>query len=153
MSATGLDVLDKSIQTTNIWLDDIMDDIGPDRHVAWKVMSVVLHKLRDRMPVSLAAHLSAQLPLVVRGAYYDQYEPEKQPADYDCEEFIAKVADWLTDTRPVNPRLAVQSVLATLSRHIDAGQIAKVKDAMPKDLRAYWDSAEQAMARQPEAAL
>jgi hypothetical protein len=29
--ATGLEAFDKSIQTTNIWLNEIMEDIGPDR--------------------------------------------------------------------------------------------------------------------------
>jgi hypothetical protein len=32
MSATGLDVFDKTLRTTNIWLDEIMAKLGPDRH-------------------------------------------------------------------------------------------------------------------------
>ena len=75
MSATGLDVFDKTLQTTNIWLNEIMDEMGPDRQIAWKALSTVLHKLRDRLPVEAAAHLGAQLPLLVRGVYYDQYQP------------------------------------------------------------------------------
>ena len=51
MSATGFDVFDKTLQTTNIWLDEISATIGPDRQLAWKILSVVLHKLRDRLPV------------------------------------------------------------------------------------------------------
>ena len=34
MSATGLDVFDKTLQTTNIWLKEIMQTVGPDRHRA-----------------------------------------------------------------------------------------------------------------------
>ncbi len=68
MSANGLPVFDKTVQTTNIWLDQIMERLGPDRQVAWKVLGTVLHKLRDRLPVEAAAHLGAQLPLLVRGA-------------------------------------------------------------------------------------
>ncbi|TMJ79725.1 MAG: DUF2267 domain-containing protein, partial [Alphaproteobacteria bacterium] len=49
MSATGLDVFDKTLQTTNIWLDEIMGKLGPDRQVAWHVLSAVLHALRDRL--------------------------------------------------------------------------------------------------------
>jgi uncharacterized protein (DUF2267 family) len=75
MSKTGLDVFDKTIQTTNIWLDEIMQVLGPDRRLAWKVLSIVLHKLRDRLPVEASAHLSAELPLLVRGVYYDQFQP------------------------------------------------------------------------------
>ncbi len=46
MSANGLEVFDKTIQTTNIWLNEIMEQIGPDRHVAWKVLSAVLQAAR-----------------------------------------------------------------------------------------------------------
>ena len=56
MSATGLDVFDKTLQTTNIWLNEISDAIGPDKQVAWKVLSTVLHKLRDRLPIEVSAH-------------------------------------------------------------------------------------------------
>src|SRR5262245_1972713 len=35
LRATGLDVFDKTLQTTNIWLDEIMAKLGPDRQVAW----------------------------------------------------------------------------------------------------------------------
>jgi uncharacterized protein (DUF2267 family) len=100
MSATGLDVFDKTLQTTNIWLDEISATLGPDRQLAWKVLSVVLHKLRDRMPMELSAHLSAELPLLVRGIYYDQFGPTKQPTEWDLEEFIHQVSKWLSDIRP-----------------------------------------------------
>jgi uncharacterized protein (DUF2267 family) len=143
MSATGLDVFDKTLQTTHIWLDEIMERIGPDRQVAWKVLSTVLHKLRDRLPVDLAAHLGAQLPLLVRGAYYDQYEPARQPVDCDTPEaFRAEVAEWLADTRPVDPDEAISAVFAVLSRHVADGQITKVRLALPKALRMLWDGAD-----------
>lgn len=139
MSATGLDVFDKTLQTTNIWLDEIMEVIGPDRRVAWKVLSAVLHKLRDRLPVDLSAHLGAQLPLLVRGVYYDQFEPAKQPTRCDTfTEFCSEVEEWLRDTRPVDPRVAVLSVFAVLTRHLSHGQITKVLDALPSDIRQPW---------------
>jgi uncharacterized protein (DUF2267 family) len=140
MSATGLDVFDKTLQTTNIWLNEICDTLGPDRRVAWKVLSVVLHKLRDHLPVPLAAHLGAQLPLLVRGVFYDQFQPEKQPLKCNFEEFVAEVGEWLSDTRPVNPQDAITAVFAVLSHHVAPEQIAKVQDALPEDLRAFWAS-------------
>jgi len=144
MSASGLDVFDRTLETTHVWLNEICRDIGPDKQVAWKVLSTVLHKLRDRLTINLAAHLGAQLPLLVRGVYYDQFEPGKMPsACRNREEFIAEVAEWLSDTRPVDPELAVRSVFGVLSRHISEGQISKVRDALPKSLRQLWPSAEE----------
>ena len=129
MSANGLDVFDKTLQTTHIWLDELMSAIGPDRQVAWKVLTTVLRKLRDRLPVELAAHLSSQLPLLIRGAFYDQYQPARQPSTCrNAEEFVAEVAEWLADTRPVDPRLAVRAVFAILSHHVPEGEIVKVQD-------------------------
>lgn len=143
MSATGLEVFDKAVQTTNIWLDELMEELGPDRQIAWKVLSTVLHKLRDRLPVESAAHLGAQLPLLVRGAYYDQYQPAKQPSNLsDFEEFTAEVGKWLSDVRPVNPESASKAVLRLLSRHIDRGQIAKIQKVLPADIRAVWEGLE-----------
>jgi uncharacterized protein (DUF2267 family) len=150
MSATGLDVFDKTLQTTNIWLDEIMTAIGPDRQVAWKVLSVVLHKLRDRMPVELSAHLGAELPLLVRGVYYDQYQPARQPTEWELDEFVEEVSEWLSDIRPVNPREAVQTVFAVLSRHIPRGQIDNVQQALPQDIRALWIAAEEGVVPPPD---
>jgi len=59
MSASGLEVFDKTLQTTHIWLDQIMKEIGPDRHVAWHVLGAELRTLRDRISLGLAAHLGA----------------------------------------------------------------------------------------------
>lgn len=140
MSANGLDVFDKTLQTTNIWLNEISDRLGPDRQVAWKVLSTVLHKLRDRLPIELSAHLGAQLPLLIRGVYYDQFEPGRQPSDWETtEDFTAEVAKWLSDIRPVDPDEAIRAVFGVLSRHISEGQIAKVRNSLPKAVRRLWE--------------
>ena len=149
MSATGLEVFDKTLQATNIWLGEIMERLGPDRQVAWKVLSTVLHKLRDRLPAALSARLGAQLPLLVRGVYYDQYEPGRQPSDCNtAEEFTAEVAEWLSDIRPIDPDDAVRAVFGVLSRHVSEGQIAKVRNALPASIRDYWQAIDVA-AREP----
>lgn len=146
MSALGLDVFDRTFQVTNIWLDEIMEQLGPDRQIAWKVLSIVLHKLRDLLQPDLAAHLGAQLPLLVRGVYYDLYEPSKLPSGLRSrEEFVSEVEKRLSDVRPVDPVLAVQAVLGVLSRHLSAGQIAKVREALPASTRSLWIAPQEAL--------
>ncbi len=144
MSATGLEVFDRTLQTTNIWLGEIMREVGTDRQAAWKVLSVVLHRLRDRLPVELSTHLGAQLPLLVRGLYYDQHHPARQPGDgRTLAAFIEDVAGGFADSRPVDPKLAVQAVFHVLSRHVPHGQIAKVRGALPSSLRTYWEGLDE----------
>ena len=139
MSATGLEVFDKTLQTTNIWLDEIMAELGPDRQLAWHVLGAVLRGLRDRLPLGLVAHLGSQLPILVRGAYYDQWTPRDKPLELrSCEEFYDHVGQALWNTRPVNVQEAVQVVFRTISNHVTEGQVRKVRDSLPRDLAMLW---------------
>jgi uncharacterized protein (DUF2267 family) len=139
MSATGLDVFDKTLQITNTWLDEIMADHGHDRQVAWHILGAVLRAARDRLPVDLAAHLGAELPLLVRGAYYDQYRPSAQPdVTRSLGEFLDRVGWGLRSIRPVDPEEAARSVFKVLWRHVDLGQSMKVRAALPEAVRALW---------------
>ncbi len=139
MSATGLDVFDRTLQATNIWLKEIMEVLGPDRQIAWRALGAVLRATRDRLPVDLAAHLGAELPLLVRGTYYDQWQPAHAPdKTRTLEPFLERIAADLSDLRPINTQDAVGAVFAVLAAHIDAGQVAKVVDALPADLRRLW---------------
>ena len=63
MSATGLEVFDKTVQTTNTWLKEIGEQIGPDRHRCYQALRAVLFSLRNRLNPNEAAHLAAQLPV------------------------------------------------------------------------------------------
>jgi uncharacterized protein (DUF2267 family) len=135
MPATGLEVFDKTLQNTNIWLDEIMAELGPDRHVAWHTMGAVLHAVRDRLPPDDAAHLAAQLPILVRGLFYDQYRPSETPERIrTLDEFLERVTRELRGARPVNPRAAVRTVFGVLAHHITQGEVNKVKHALPEDI-------------------
>ena len=78
----------------------------------------------------------AQLPLVVRGAYYDQYKPSALPEKTrSLDAFMGKIDDELKFGRPVSGRDALQVVCSVLAKHVDDGQIAKVWEALPADIR------------------
>jgi uncharacterized protein (DUF2267 family) len=92
--------------------------------------------MRDRLQPDFAAHLGPQLPLVVRGAYYDQYEPSVSPEKTrSLDAFLGKIADEMKFSHPINTKDALQVVCSVLARLVDDGQIAKVRDALPQDFR------------------
>jgi uncharacterized protein (DUF2267 family)/CBS domain-containing protein len=150
MSANGLETFDRSIHATNLWLKEISKEIGVERRVAWRSLGVILRVLRDRLTVDDAAHLAAQLPLMIRGAFYEQYRPVIQPdAIRSRQEFIGRVADGLVGGgKPVDPERAVKAVLAAVERHIAEAETAKVRHALPEDIRMLWPT--NAAARQPK---
>lgn len=139
MSATGLDVFDKTLQITNVWLGDIMEQTGKERQVAWHALGTVLRAVRDRLSPGLSAHLGAQLPLLVRGLYYDQYDPDREPAKWRSrEEFLSLVAAGFRGMETVDPAQMAEAVFAALGRHLDPGQADNVRRSMPEDIRAMW---------------
>jgi uncharacterized protein (DUF2267 family) len=139
MAATGIDVFDRTLEVTNGWLNEIMEDHGPDRQTAWHILSAVLRTLRNRLPTDLSAKLGAQLPLLVRGTYYDQFEPSRQPSgDRSLDEFLAHIEAAFEFSRPVDAEDAVRSVFKVLSHHLDPGQVRKVRDALPEEVRRLW---------------
>ena len=54
------------------------------------------------------------------------------------DEFLAQVADGLSDIRPVNVAKATHAVFAVLDHYVDPGQIKKVRDALPHEIRELW---------------
>lgn len=135
MSSSAIPVFDKTAQTAHLWLNEIGEEIGLDDQQSWRVTAAVLRAIRDRLPVELAAHLGSQLPLLVRGAYYDQFRPSAMPR---LDEFLLLIAEELKFGRPIDTKDAARAVFNVLSRHLTAGQIGKVQEALPEEVRAIW---------------
>lgn len=147
MSTTGLETFDSTLQRTHIWLDEIRAELGPDRSLAWHALGAVLHAIRDRLPIEMNAHFAAQLPLLVRGHHYAQWTPgskAKPPRTYEA--FLQQIADGMKSARQVRPKDAAQAVFRVLSRHLSAGEIAKVQASLPEHVREAWIAAAQQIA-------
>lgn len=137
MSATGLKVFDSTIQTTNIWLDDIMKDLGwSDRHRAYHALRAVLHTLRNRLSVDEAAQLSAQLPLLVRGVFFEGWHAAHKPVKERTKDFfVAHVSEAFALDVDADPEQITRSVLKVLCKHVDAGEVDSLKRVLPAEVQ------------------
>src|SRR5207244_259863 len=90
--------------------------------LAWHVLGAVLRTIRDRVPANLAAHLGAQLPLLVRGTYYDQWRPgETAKAWRSADEFLSIVSAELSSVQPIGADDAGPPVLRVEGHDDGAG--------------------------------
>jgi len=102
--------------------------------MSYAVLRAVLHALRDRLTVQEAADLAAQLPLLVKGIFYDGWDPSNVPKKIHEDEFIAEIRKNFTFSidRSINEVIIV--VLSDLRKHISEGELEDVLSALPKDL-------------------
>jgi uncharacterized protein (DUF2267 family) len=136
---TGLEAIDKTVQTTNVWLKEIGEDIGPDRQRCYHALRAVLGALRDRLTVEESAHLAAQLPTLVRGLYYEGYVPTGKPERIRSrDEFLSRVSEGLGQIKPLGADEAAEAVFKVLSRHISKGELDEVKQSLPAEVRTLF---------------
>ena len=148
---TGLDTFDKTVQESNLWLKDVMERLNTyDRRHAYSTMRAVLHALRDRIGPENAAHLGAQLPMLLRGLFYEGWDPTGKPTKERHESaFLAHIARELPRaTGPGEIEQGALAVLDVLSKHIDRGAAVKLVAILPQDLRRFWPAFIQRAARE-----
>lgn len=148
---TGLDTFDRTVQESNLWLKDVMERLNThDRHHAYSTLRAVLHALCDRIGPENAAHLGAQLPMLLRGLFYEGWDPTGKPTKERHENaFLAHIARELPRAAdPDEIEAGACAVLDVLSKHIDRGAAVKLAAILPLDLRRFWPAFIQTAARE-----
>jgi uncharacterized protein (DUF2267 family) len=140
MSLTGLEVFDTTIHRTNSWLKELMRVQGSDsRHAAYLALRSTLHALRDRVTVEEAAHLGAQLPMLIRGFYYEGWDPTDKPLKIrHKDQFLDHIRQELRGTDPIDPEGTARAVFMVLSNRVSEGEIENVKRMLPSEIRELW---------------
>ncbi len=129
--------IDASTQKTNLMLQDIEEAFGwprGQRNQSYCALRTMLHLLRDRLPVQESVEFAAQLPLVIRGIYFDGWQPTDVPVKLNRDDFLLEFRRQFTYDLQGDAEHLVQVVLDVLHRHVSSGQWGDVKDNMPKDL-------------------
>jgi uncharacterized protein (DUF2267 family) len=136
MPPANPDTYNHALHTANIWLSDINSAFGTrDRRYTQRVLRAWLHTLRDRLTVSAAAKFGQQLPELLRGIYYDGWEPNKAPIKYHVDQYLLRFA-----TEAGIPLTEVATAAATITdvvaNHMSPGQVSEALAALPRDLNA-----------------
>lgn len=140
MRPLGIRAFDTTIHTTNVWLNDLLDRLGwDDKQRAYQALRVVLHLLRDHLPVDEVAGLSGQLPMLIRGIFFEGWHPAGKPLKRrDLGEFLLLAASALPHDTDTDPEDVVRAVCQVIARHVTQGAIDHVCHSLPHELRGLF---------------
>jgi|SRR5690348_8033270 len=140
MNSTGIESIDHSVQLARLWIKELDALAGwENTSRTYRLLRAVLQAVRDWLPPDEAADLGAQLPVLLRGVYYEHWRPAATPVKQrDKASFIGRIdrsfaLDPLGDSAE-----SVSLVFRFLARKISSGEIEHVRHDLPSDLRALW---------------
>lgn len=136
----GEAIFSNTVQKAHLWLNELMEELGwQDTQKAYTALKAVLHALRDRLTIEEAVQLGAQMPTLVRGAYYEGWTTRGKPVrERRREEFLAHVKQYFVRDPEVDPEAVARAVFKLLSKRISEGEIGDVKQILPEEIRALW---------------
>jgi uncharacterized protein (DUF2267 family) len=116
-------------------MKEIAQSLGLDHRAAYHAMRAVLHAC-DRLTVDEAAHFGDELPMLVRGIYFDGLHSAGKPDRVRSrEEFLHRINDRL-HIASFGPEDAAGAVLKVLVHRLAPGEIRRMVSELARDIRA-----------------
>ena len=121
------------------WIDDVVRALGrTDRYEALSAIRGALHALRDELNVDQNIRLAAQLPALIRGLYFEGWDPRTNVRPADRSEFLECAQREFTPSHSDIPtEEAVRAVLSVLESRMSP-ECRKLKFSIPKSIRELW---------------
>lgn len=137
MTMTGLPTFDTAVHQANRWVHAIDERLGwEDRHRSYRLLREVLQALRDWLPIDEGAQLSAQLPLLLKGVFYDQWKPSRVPVtERSRAAFMDRIRERFQPDVPAHLEDAVGAVFDLIGAEISRGEYEDIRQLLPRELR------------------
>ena len=137
---TNIKHIHKSLEHTYEWIKVLMQDYNfSNENKAFVVLRATLKALRDRLPLNEVVHLGSQLPVLLRGYYFEGWNPEHEANEINAShDFVYLVKSHLNGHEDINLDEAVPATLKLIFDMIDQGEAKEVKANLPEDLRSYY---------------
>jgi uncharacterized protein (DUF2267 family) len=131
--APSLESIDRTLSQSREWLAELsrqLDTEDPDE--LGSTLRSVLHALRDRLPVIASVRFGAQLPALLRGIYYEGWQPDRGHVHTrSLAEFLALVERDAPHGSPVDPEEKVRAVFRLLGARLETAAMDSVLAALP----------------------
>lgn len=76
-------------QQAKVWIRELSELLGCEQREAYEVLRTILHGVRDRLPVDDNAKVGNDLPMMLRGLYFEAWNPMKSQRHDDLHDLPA----------------------------------------------------------------
>ena len=99
----------------------------------------MLHATRDRLNPDEAVQFGAQLPMLIRGFYYEGWHPHDKPKKYRHKaQFLEEIHKRVPTLDNAQLERAATAVFETLESEMPGGELEQVRQSLPAELRELW---------------
>ena len=123
------------------WVNELAQELSWSEQNAYRFLKSVLHTLRDWLPLEEMTDLSAQLPTLIRGIYFEGWRPGTSVLERKKRDFVICVRNSFGYEPDIDIDKAIKAVFKVLDRHISHGEIIQIRNSMKKSLRQLWPAA------------
>ena len=140
MSSQGLEVIDHTAHTTHEWINELAGRLDwSSKRNALRILRTTLQRVRDNLQIDECAQLSAQLPLLIRGMYFEGWVPKKTPIkDRSPDEFVASIEAKMAGVAEYRGTEDIACVFKLLNARLSAGEVQDVRACLPVAVRDLW---------------
>ncbi len=140
MTAQGLEVIDHAVQHTHEWVNELAGRLGwGSKRSTLHLMRAVLRRLRDHLQPEEMAQMSAQLPLLIRGMFFEGWVPAHTPIHArGANDFADAIKEEMGLDAEYEGSGDIRCVFEVLNARLSAGEVNDVRANRPEAVRALW---------------
>jgi hypothetical protein len=88
----------EAAQEAGVWVRELADLLGCEQRAAYSVLRATLHAVRDSLSVDDNAKIGNSLPVIVRGIYYEGWNPMKIATQLEPEGLSKRLLGLMPST-------------------------------------------------------
>lgn len=140
MTSQGLEVIDHSVHLSHEWINELAERLEwSSKRSTLRLLRITMRHLRDHLHVNELAQMSAQMPILMRGLFFEGWVPKITPIkERNASDFIAFITDQMGVAEEYHGREDIKCVFDLLNNRISKGEIEDVRASLPTGIRDLW---------------
>lgn len=139
-------VFERSLHKSEAWIIEMHNDLNwLSNDKVYHLLRAVLHVLRDQLSIDEAAHFSAQLPLLLRGTFYECWNPKlNRSKGLTKKDFLEAIRNNLdhADRLSFDLETGVGVALGVIMNHVSPGEMGDVVQSSKPSLKIFFETVE-----------